>query len=175
MEGRVRRASLADAERIAAIHVAARGASLNPSVGAGEVAAFTEAQALEEARARLGKPPTPDHRSWSLTLGDDVRGFCFTGPSRDEDADITATTEVYACCIEPGFTERGLGRTALVWSVDDLRDRGYHDVTVWVPSADRRARAFAEAGGFRIDGPPKLRDDHGASYDALRYRLSLRG
>ena len=141
MEGRIRRASPTDA----------------PVLSALEPTAFD------------GTPTTPDHRTWVIELDGDLCGFCRTGPSRDPSADVTTTTEIQSFRMHADHEGRGLGRSLVTWAIDDLRERGYVDVTVRVTESDARARRFFEQASFRLDGPA----DKSEGFAKLPYRLRL--
>jgi ribosomal protein S18 acetylase RimI-like enzyme len=103
----------------------------------------------------------------------DIVGFSALGPSPDADADPN-TAEVSAIYVHPGKWRKGIGRGLLSASLDQLRKRGYDQVTLWVLEGNERARSFYESFGFIQDGAIKD-DDHWESFSVreVRYRLHL--
>jgi ribosomal protein S18 acetylase RimI-like enzyme len=104
----------------------------------------------------------------------DIVGFAALAPSRDPDAN-SSTAEVAAIYIHPEKWREGIGRALLSASLDQLRERGYDQTTLWVLEGNQRARSFYESFGFTQDGAIKD-DDHWKSFAVreVRYRLNLR-
>jgi ribosomal protein S18 acetylase RimI-like enzyme len=170
MEGRVRRAGIGDAADIARVGVAGWKQAHAGLLPAKVLACLSEKVREMQAAERIESPPSPDHRTWVVELGGEVRGYCLTGPTSDADDQITNTSEVYELYVHPDHQGIGLGRTLIVWVLDDLRDRGYLDVTLWAHPENRPARAFYEAAGFLLDGPPRDKSVQGHAIPHLRYR-----
>lgn len=170
MEGRVRRAAVGDARAIAEVGFASWESTYTGVLPAEVIAPRTVEAREEQLRERIGSPASPDHRTWVVELGDAVRGYCLAGPTRDSDDEITNTSELYGLYVHPDHCGVGLGRTTLAWVLDDLRDRGYLDVTLWVLVENRDARRFCEAAGFQLDGPPRDRILEGHAIPHMRYR-----
>ena len=103
-----------------------------------------------------------------------IVGFSALGPSRDTDADPN-TAEVSAIYVHPEQWQKGIGRALLSTSLDEVRKRGFDQVTLWVLESNQRARSFYESFGFMQDGTTKD-DDHWKSFviREVRYRLNLR-
>ena len=103
-----------------------------------------------------------------------IQGFSALGPSRDTDADPN-TAEVSAIYVHPEKWGKGIGRALLSTSLDQVRNREFDQVTLWVLEANQRARSFYESFGFIHDGAIKD-DDHWKSFAVreVRYRLNLR-
>ncbi len=173
MEGRIRRAHLEDAGALAALQ--ARGLShfFAPGLPRAALAGATKERFLGAWQEAIQSPPSPDWRIWVIEMGQDLRGFVHTGPSRDPAQEVTTTSVVHALHIDPDAGKVGLGRTLLTWCVDDLRDRGYLTTIAWCPTKAPGARHFLEAGGFQIDGPPAKRELHGGPCEQLRYKKLL--
>jgi ribosomal protein S18 acetylase RimI-like enzyme len=101
-----------------------------------------------------------------------VIGLAFSGPSHDPSAAST-TAEVEAIYLDPGFVRRGIGRLLLGHLVTDLRDRGFHLITLWVLVSNLGARRFYEATSWQADGETKTETRHGGVLDEIRYRYTL--
>lgn len=77
-----------------------------------------------------------------------VLGYASLGPSRDEDA-TASTEELYALYVRPDAWRSGVGRLLHERVLERLRARGASLATLWVFDANRRARDFYEALGWR--------------------------
>ena len=102
-----------------------------------------------------------------------IVGFSALGTSRDADTNPN-TTEIGAIYVHPEKWKNGIGRALLSASLDQLRECGFGEVTLWVLEANQRARAFYESFGFIRDGA--MKDDDQWKHFAVRevrYRLKL--
>jgi GNAT superfamily N-acetyltransferase len=119
-----------------------------------------------------------DRPEGHLTLvarGDDsLLGFASAGPARD--ADLPAGfAEIYAIYVDPGSWSRGIGSLLLEATIDLLSAAGpaVAAVTLWVLEANRQARTFYEARGFKPDGATAQVDRGGVAAADLRYRRPI--
>jgi GNAT superfamily N-acetyltransferase len=101
----------------------------------------------------------------------ELLGFTACGESRDPDAGATAG-EVQTFFVAPGHWRRGVGRALMDAAIEDLRERGYGEATVWSFAANDRANAFYEAQGFVRDGAERSQDTWAFTTE-VRYRRSL--
>ena len=103
-----------------------------------------------------------------------IVGFSAIGSSRDPDAN-PETAEVSAIYVHPEKWGKGIGRTLLSTSLEEVQKREFDQLTLWVLEANQRARSFYESFGFMQDGAIKD-DDHwkGFSVREVRYRLNVR-
>ena len=166
----VRLASEDHARAIAEINVAAWRAAYAGTLP-GKLLDEMSAEELErEWRTYLHNAESSDERLW-VVLGDGrVVGYARTGPARDGDEALRLTGEIFGFYVHPESWGRGAGAALMDTALDDLAGRGFDTATLWVATANRRARAFYEHLGWHADG----RDDkpfHGAPQ--LRYRRSL--
>ena len=87
-------------------------------------------------------------------------GYCTSGESRDPD-------------VSPKVGERrGAGSALMVAALDDLRERGYSEATVWSFADNERANAFYESRGFERDGDERTEEAWADTLE-IRYRRSL--
>ena len=121
---------------------------------------------------------TRDPNKTVLVIDDDrgrVAGFSILVVSRDTDA-RPMTAEVGATYIHPDKWRKGLGRALLSESIDQERQWGFHEITLWVLEGNLRARSFYESIGFSLDGTAKTVDRaEGFSIKEVRYRFNLSG
>jgi GNAT superfamily N-acetyltransferase len=114
--------------------------------------------------------PTRDGRTWVVEEAGTVVGFASTRPSRDEDAQ-PETGELHSIHVAPEAWSRGLGSALLATAVDDLRERGFATLGLWVIEGNLRGRRFYERAGWRPDGVRQPIDFDGVPVDEIRYRL----
>lgn len=114
--------------------------------------------------------------TWVALVGKSVVGFCHAGPSRDEDAGTPPAAEIRAIYVLPEHWRSGAGWALCGAAREDLRERGFTEVTLWVLDSNARARAFYERQGFRLDGDAEQWSDPQSTGGALRevrYRAAL--
>ena len=169
---RVRKAKVEDASGIAFVHVrswqvAYRGHMPDEFLDGLDV----------EKRTNMWRELT-QHPDKIILVAEDnesnIDGFSALGSSRDSDANPN-TAEVSAIYVHPAKWGKGIGRALLSASLDQVRKREFHQVTLWVLEANQRARSFYESFGFIQDGAIKD-DDHWKTFAVreVRYRLNLR-
>jgi len=171
----VRRATQADAETIVDVHIrswqwAYRGIIADTYLGSLGLPDVRRRR-LEQRRQALEAPPH-GQREWVAEWPGRVVGIAGTGPSRDKDA-TPATGEVLAIYLEREAAGHGVGRALLKHIVDDLRQQGYTEATLWVLDGNTRARRFYEAAGWHPDGETKMDERPGATLHEVRYHTHL--
>jgi ribosomal protein S18 acetylase RimI-like enzyme len=148
--GVVRPAVPADADGIAAVHVATwrdAYAGILP-------ASFLAAQRAEEFAQRWrGRLTAPAEHSFVLVFEwqGQVRGFASGGLSRDGDGG----GEVYAIYVDPAGQGQGAGARLLEAAARSLAEAGFTEASLWVFAENNSARGFYEAQGWRHDGSPE--------------------
>jgi len=168
---RLHRATEADAEGIAAVHVRSWQAAyqeLLPQTYLDGLRIPDRAASWRRELAALAE----DRRPWVALLEEQVRGFVVAGPSRDDDCG-PETAEVYALYVDPDCWGVGVGRALMEHQVSFLRRRGYHAATLWVLADNRRAIDFYVAGRWYRDGAAKPITIGGVTLEEVRYRLDL--
>lgn len=144
----VRLALPAEAVDIARIQRAAWAASPALAAATASIAADEATRAWHEAIVR---PPLA-HQRVLVAIGRlGVAGFVVTGPSPDEDAEVT-----FGCLaefvVDPTQRGEGHGSRLLQAAVETLRADGYEVATIWVPTTDDALRKFLVSAGFAPDG-----------------------
>jgi ribosomal protein S18 acetylase RimI-like enzyme len=168
---RIREATPEDAEAIAGIHVRAWQAAYRGQLSDEYLDGLRVDDRLEMHRIALRSPP-PEYRMWIADDGGHPVGFAVTGKSEDADAE-DRTAELYAIYLEPERMGTGAGRTLFAHAVDDLRDRGYRVVTLWVLETNERARRFYEVAGWKHDGTVTSEHVDCEMRPTMRYRVDL--
>lgn len=102
----------------------------------------------------------------------DVVGFAAAGASRDAETPAASTGEIYAIYVSPACWGRGIGRSLLTAAID-LLTPDYTYCTMWVLSANERARGFYASNGFSPDGMHRVESRRGAVLDEVRYARRL--
>lgn len=104
----------------------------------------------------------------TLIFADDKAvGFMTIGECRDNDRDNTYG-EIWGIYLLPEYWNRGIGSYYIKWGINELKNRNYKKVTLWVLEDNLNSRKFYERMGFRHDG--KVRDiDFGKKLNELRY------
>jgi GNAT superfamily N-acetyltransferase len=103
--------------------------------------------------------------------GNELLGYTACGSNRDPDA-LPEVGEVRSMFVASTSWRGGVGSTLLGAALDDLRRRGYSEVTLWSLNANGRANAFYERAGFTRDGTEKS-NERWAHLPEVRYRRSL--
>jgi ribosomal protein S18 acetylase RimI-like enzyme len=171
MPATIRPATPKDAQRLAEIHVSAWQAAYRGQLDDEYLDGLKVDDRLEQHRRSLQEQRT-DWRTWLAEDGGRVVGFAVTGPSEDADAERT-TAEVYAIYLEPDRVGTGLGRGLFSHAVQDLRERGFDAVTLWVLETNERARRFYEAAGWKPDGSITSERVDCEMRPTVRYRTTL--
>jgi len=169
----VRRATLADADAIARVHVDSWQAAY---LGLIPVPVLNDLSVDRRAlhwRRILGGHTTPGSRTLVLVGDDAVVGFASVGPTRDEDDHPRAVGEVYALYLSPPAWGHGLGGQLFDAALDDLEGRRFVTVTVWVLEGNARARRFYELHSFDLDGARRPVPVGATTLPEIRYRRRL--
>jgi GNAT superfamily N-acetyltransferase len=111
-----------------------------------------------------------------LLVEDDegVAGFALVGPSVDDDLP-QATGEIFGMYLVQRAIGLGVGRELLRRATRTLLDLGCARGTLWVLEANRRARRFYEAAGWRADGAIQPFVVGDIELPVVRYRADLGG
>jgi GNAT superfamily N-acetyltransferase len=150
----VRPATLADAERIAEIHVAAWRAGYQQLMPK----AYLDSLDVQGRAARWRNSLNEVRTQIALVAVDERNepmGFCLFGLCRDYDLRTTPTGEVFALNVLPSQWSCGYGRSLLDATMLDARRIGWSVLKLWVLSGNHRARSFYEKYGFTADGAQK--------------------
>ncbi|MHA7284478.1 GNAT family N-acetyltransferase [Arthrobacter sp. TMS2-4] len=111
-------------------------------------------------------------RPWVAVAGSDIVGFAHADTSRDDDAS-TRTGEVTALYLNQDHVGTGVGRRLWNAALNQLRNSGHTELTVWVLETNGRGRRFYERTGMTNDGTTKEQEMRESVLTELRYRSSL--
>jgi GNAT superfamily N-acetyltransferase len=162
----VRPACLHDAHAIAEVHTRAWQVAYRGLMPDAFLDSLDPVQRAERWREIMGTncEGGPDGRV--AEIEGIVRGFCWFGPSRDDDT--AEDWELYAVYVHPSSWRTGLG-TALV-SGAVLQRAPSTEWTVWSLSGSKQSSKFYSGHGFRRDGTTTTRDFGGSSLEVVRRR-----
>jgi ribosomal protein S18 acetylase RimI-like enzyme len=149
--GFVRPAAVADAQAIAAVHVAGWRSAYAGLLPAGMLAGLDAGQWAVRRRERLADPPDGVFEL-VFEQGGQVRAFVAGGPARDGGGIPGVGGEVYALYVDPGYQGRGAGTRLLEAAARRLAGAGFARATLWVLAENAPARGFYESQGWRWDG-----------------------
>lgn len=161
----VRRAAVADAAAIAAVHTGTWQAAYEHVFGAERLAG------LDADRRRAGWERSLAAGETVFLAEDDGRvvAFVSVGPSRE----LEGVGELYAIYAVPEAWGSGAGPALMRTGLEALRDAGYAEAILWVLEDNPRARRFYEREGWTLDGTRKEDEFLGIRVPEVRYRIRL--
>ncbi len=167
----IRQATIADARRIAQIHVetwraAYRGQmpdAVLDNLDVEKRAAFWQTHSASQ-------PPG----IFVAERNQEIIGFCDLIPSRDKDSNPKEVGEIAAIYVHPDFWRKGAGAALCRFSLKAARLQRYNSVTLWTLTSNAAARKFYESIGFTLDGTIKVgRGLINYELHEVRYRISV--
>jgi ribosomal protein S18 acetylase RimI-like enzyme len=175
-EVRVRIAGVDDAVAVARVQVESWRERYDGLLPAELIDAMNVDDFTERWRASLHRPGDARNRVLVALDGDAVRGFAVTGPATDPDADPIADGEITELTVEEEHRRQGHGSRLLQAAVETLRSDRFTRGTVWVASADDKARRFVTEAGWAPDGAHReldLRGDGAIRLKQVRLHTDL--
>lgn len=169
---KVREANDDDVHRIAEIHVRSWKAAYRDVLPD----ALLDGLSASERRQSWGALLSGAGDRW-LTLvaegsGGVLTGFCSVAtPGRDEDIG-EATAEVGAFYVDPDHWREGVGRVMLSVALEQLGEKGWRDVVLWVLPENRAALAFYDRLGFAVEEGLEKREER-SDRPVIRLRAGL--
>jgi len=159
-------ATLADARRVAEIHVRTWQAAYVGIVPDEYLASLS----VEKREAMWREAIDKQLPELLLARVDgDVAGWVSFDASRDKDA-APGTGEIWALYVDPAHWAGGIGRALLQRARERLDERGFASISLWVLAANTRAIRFYEAAGFALDaGSAQVFELGGRQVQELRY------
>ncbi len=142
----IRRAKIDDAADIARVYIESWHDTYPGVVSSAMLCSMT----VRGQTARWRSAITARSREWIFvaeTAEHGIIGMSSFGPSRDPELGFDA--EVYTLYVDPGFFDRGIGRTLLAAAFRQLHENGYDSCIIWA-HAKNTARFFYERMGGRL-------------------------
>ncbi len=169
--GRFRLADSADAESVAALHIASWQSAyrrLLPDDFLASLDLSLRTSAWRESMRHSGM-----HVVLREVVGSGLVAFCAIAPSRDSGA-LPSTWEIWNLHAAPTAQGKGYGAQLFDAAVEIARTASAEALTLWVVDENSDARRFYERHGMSLDG---LRQTHelapNVSLNEVRYRLAL--
>ena len=103
----------------------------------------------------------------------EVAGLAVLQRSPDDDADPASVALLDRLCVEPASWRRGLGRSLLDASMNELHARGFREITLWTAEWSS-SRGFYDATGWSLDGATRETTFAGRTFTEVRYRTQVR-
>ena len=104
----------------------------------------------------------------TLEQADKIVGFCRIGTEEDDGEPLG---EIVALYLLPQFQRQGIGKQLMQTGIEQLRQRGYSTIVLWVLKSNVQARQFYEHCGFTAE-PVEKTLDMGTPQIVVRYRLT---
>ena len=165
----VRRATLADVDDVARIHVRAWQVGYRDLLPAEYLASLDPKE--RAARYTFSDPdPTKPDTFVALDGRRVICGFVTVGPAREG---TDGAGHLMALYVDPDQWQRGIGRRLIEHGRGELAARGYRDAVLWVLRGNERAHRFYVADGWAPDGPEEERAIWGITVIDRRYRRRL--
>ena len=143
----IRRADVADAGAIAAVHVRSWQSSYPGVLPKSFLDGLSVKKQVERWKHRIIE--FEGITFVGATAEGDVVGFCDAGPNREEESRFPG--EIYAIYLLDEAKRRGLGRALFVAAQEWLRQNEMAAFEVWVLASNAPARSFYERlGGRRV-------------------------
>ncbi|WP_321890286.1 GNAT family N-acetyltransferase [Paraburkholderia bannensis] len=106
--------------------------------------------------------------------GEELAGWVAYGKCRDTDKDAS-WGEIEAIYLHPSRYGLGIGTSLMQYARKSLSTMGYSGVSLWVLTANVRARKFYELAGFSTDENTKEFELGGTVLGEIRYQRTLTG
>jgi GNAT superfamily N-acetyltransferase len=167
----VRTARPEDADAIARVHIRSWQRAYSHAFSAEALESLGETHERRAERWRsTTKDPAPRSHTLVAEADDEVVGFAFVAPARDEHEQCG---ELYMIYVAPEAWGRGAGRALMAELLSRLRGEGFSEAILWVLEDNPRTRRFYELAGWRLDGG--ARDDTylDRPVRVIRYRIAL--
>ncbi len=169
----IRRADVADALRIAEVHVRCWKVAYRGLLPQDLLDSLDPQQRVRRWEVTLEQSSWPAGGTLVAEEADRLVGFAKLCPTRDSDQDPAAVGEVASFYVSPEVWGQGVGRALMEASSGTLVAAGFLTASLWVLDNNARAIGFYEALGWRHDGAVKDDVMGGAPIRDLRFRRIL--
>ncbi len=168
----LRRAVVADAAALAAVHVDGWRWGYRGLLSPAEVAARSVAHRTSQWQEWL--QPGAEQSVWLAERGGQVVGFAAAGKARD--AQLPGDHgELSALYVAESAAGTGAGRALLAEAEAGLRQAGFAHAVLWVLASNLRARDFYRHHGWRPDGARQRDPGRCDGQEQVRYAKPLDG
>jgi ribosomal protein S18 acetylase RimI-like enzyme len=161
-------ADLDDAASIATIHIRSWQAAYVNILDSEFLRGLSISDRIQRWRATLKKS---ESRTLVATVDDQVLGFVNYGDYRDEGAS-SEDGEIWALYADPKVWRQGVGRALAQRAIQELRELGKLQTSLWVFSQNRQGINFYQSLGFmRLAGSEKTFELGGRQVEEVCMRL----
>ncbi len=165
----VREATQEDALPIATIQVQTWRCAYKGNVSDEYLDSLSIEKRTERWREILNQPET---KTFVGLLDGEVAGFCNAGVCRDEDSPTT-NGEIYSMYVDQHSMGKGVGSALMQTAIQYLKSNHYKSATLWVFPWNKKAQAFYEKHGWKLDGKEKFEERPGTTFHEIRYRIDF--
>jgi ribosomal protein S18 acetylase RimI-like enzyme len=170
----VRAASEADVDAISTIWIRSWQWAYRGILGDAFLDALSLPERARERREAFSDAVSRGDREVRVVERDGMVAGWAIGGSNREPFSPEDEGEIYAINLDPDAVGKGLGRALFAEAVDGLRNAGFREAILWVPTENRRARRFYEIAGWRPDGTTRTDRWLDQDFAETRYRFTLR-
>lgn len=163
----IRRASAADAPAIAQLQIRVSWDAWEDIVDHDVLGAQSVEADTARWRTRIATNP-----AWVWEQAGELVAYAEAGPATDDDAS-PSRGHLFQLFVAPEAQGAGVGSELLRTAVDHLREAGFTDATLWVFTANERARRFYAAAEWQPDGATVDADGGDWWAPSVRLRTSL--
>jgi ribosomal protein S18 acetylase RimI-like enzyme len=153
---RLRKAEAADADKLAAVFIAAWRHAYPGIVPEERLERLEDKRITTWLSALVASPLTGT--VVAECDEDQIVGFCRFGPDPEE----ASAGHVFSLYVSPGASHHGIGGSLLLRALEELEQRHLGRVTLWVFEENKVARRFYSRFGFVPDGQRRVEPDYGA-------------
>lgn len=108
--------------------------------------------------------------AWVIELDNKIIGFASICPTRDADDDPKHVAEISAIYLLPEFWRKGLGQQLCQVVFDNVSNKHFKEITIWVLEGNNQARHFYKTVGFFETGDVETDHIGCESLRVVRYR-----
>jgi len=102
-----------------------------------------------------------------------VVGFADFGHTRDEDKNFNVTGEITSIYLDPKYWRKGLGTELFQFILEDMKNKEFTQVTLWVLDTNQAARSFYQKMGLQPDGATKIDIREDFELREIRYSITI--
>jgi GNAT superfamily N-acetyltransferase len=157
-EVRIRPAVLADASRLAELHVRSWQAGYRGLLPQSLLDGLDPVARLARWEAILQDTNWPGQGTLVAEEGNELVGLARLCPERD--TRLRAAGEVAAFHVAPEHWRQGIGRRVMSAALSRLTEAGFDRAILWVLTGNEAAIRFYKATGWRADGATKSEKSH---------------
>ena len=144
----IRSATENDLVDIAALHVSSWQTAYKGVVPDELLASRDIKSSLENWRSTFSS--YPENISVALSYGEQLVGFCCSGPVVDTDRNSPFNFEIYGLHVDPSYYRQGIGTALMTNSFDRMKCLGLSDAIVWTLEDLIQSRFFYEKNGGKL-------------------------